>query len=80
MLAKSDFLVPLGLAIVASAATYPRDFNVGRVTAFAFPLTIIACGSLVRRYDKSLAWHISSSFALGELFGIKPVSSARGLM
>jgi hypothetical protein len=55
MLAKSDFLVPLGLAIVACAATYPRDFNVGRVTAFAFPLTIIACGSLVRRYDKSLA-------------------------
>ena len=54
MLAKSDFLVPIGLAVVASAATFPRDFNIGRVTAFAFPLTIIACGTLVNRYDKSL--------------------------
>lgn len=54
MLAKSDFLVPLGLAVAASAATFPRDFNVGRVTTFAFPLTIIACGILVNRYDKSL--------------------------
>lgn len=62
MLAKSDFLVPLGLAIVASATTVPRQVSVGRVASFALPLTIIASGILVNRYDKRLA--LSDQFKL----------------
>jgi hypothetical protein len=51
LLARSDFLVPLGLAAVGGATTPPGDFNIGRVTAFALPLTVIACGVLVNVYN-----------------------------
>ena len=42
LLMASDFLVPLGLLTVALATTGTFDFQLGRIVAYALPLTVIS--------------------------------------
>lgn len=52
ILARSDFVIPLGLFVAALAGTY--GVTVGRVVALALPLTVISCAILVSEYDRRL--------------------------
>jgi hypothetical protein len=49
LLARSDFLVPLGLFEAGLAAA--TGVTVGRIIALAIPLTVLSCALLLVRYD-----------------------------